>query len=83
MNEDLKTIRSWRTQRKLSLERVCELIESNGFKRPSTAKLSRIERDQEIPLDMLPAFEAIMSIPAKELRPDLAEKFEKIFGGPQ
>jgi len=83
MNEDLKNIRSWRTRQKLSLERVCELLEENGCLKPSPAKLSRIERDQEIPLDMLPAFQAVTSIPARELRPDLAEKFEKIFGGSQ
>ena len=71
--------RKWRAGQRYSLDHVCDLIQQQGLKRPSAAKLSRIERDQDIPPDLLPAIEAITGIPAKELRPDLA----KIFGGAQ
>jgi hypothetical protein len=74
-------LRKWRNERKLkgldySLEHICELFEQAGFEKPSTAKLSRIERDQDIPIEMIPAIEAIMGIPAKEQRPDLAKIFD-------
>jgi hypothetical protein len=52
------------------------LLEKQGIKRPSAAKLSRIERDQDIPVEMIPAIEAITGIPAKEQRPDLAKIFD-------
>lgn len=75
MSEEATILRTWRTGLSYSLEKVCGLLEEQGLKRPSEAKLSRIERDQNIPLDMLPAFEAITGIPAKELRPDVAKLF--------
>lgn len=76
--EPKSLIRSWRNEAKFSLEHVCDLLERHGVRpRPSAAKLSRIERDQEIPLDMLPAFEAITAIPAKDLRPEIAKIFVK------
>lgn len=68
-------LRKWRNDQGLSLEAACELFAARGFDKPSTAKLSRIERDQNVPAEMIPALEAIMGIPAKELRPDLAELF--------
>jgi len=64
-------LRQWRGTR--SLEEVCDLFPLHGFPRPSIAKLSRIERDQKVPLDDVPAVAAVTGIPAKELRPDLAE----------
>ena len=68
-------LRKWRNDQGLSLEQACELFEKRGFDKPSTAKLSRIERDQDVPAEMIPAVEAITGIPAKEIRPDLAELF--------
>jgi hypothetical protein len=70
-------IRQWRGKR--SLEEVCDLFPAKGFPRPSIAKLSRIERDQKVPTDDVPAVAAVTGIPAKELRPDLA----KLFGAAQ
>lgn len=69
-------LRKWRNDLGYSLDHVCSLIEQRGLDRPSEAKLSRIERDQVIPVDMLPAFEAITGIAAKELRPDIAKIFD-------
>jgi hypothetical protein len=66
-------IRQWRGKR--SLEEACDLFPAKGFPRPSIAKLSRIERDQKVPAEDVPAVAAVTGIPAKELRPDLAELF--------
>jgi transcriptional regulator with XRE-family HTH domain len=68
-------LRKWRNDQGLSLEATCRLFAERGFRKPSTAKLSRIERDQDVPAEMIPAVEAITGIPAKEIRPDLAELF--------
>lgn len=68
-------LRKWRAAQGLSLEAMCDLFVERKFPKPSTAKLSRIERDQDVPAEMIPAIEAITGIPAKELRPDLAELF--------
>lgn len=69
-------LRRWRVGLDYSLEHVCDLFERAGFDKPSTAKLSRIERDQDIPVEMIPAIEAITGISAKEQRPDLAKIFD-------
>jgi hypothetical protein len=69
-------LRKWRERLGHSLDHVCDLLEKQGIKRPSAAKLSRIERDQDIPVEMIPAIEAITGIPAKEQRPDLAKIFD-------
>lgn len=71
----INPLRKWRAEQGLSLEAVCDLFAERGFRKPSTAKLSRIERDQSVPAEMIPAIEAITGIPAKEQRPDLAELF--------
>lgn len=71
--ESTNPIRQWRGTR--SLEEACDLFTAKGFPRPSIAKLSRIERDQKVPLEDVPAFAAVTELPAKELRPDLAEMF--------
>lgn len=76
MSEEPSKLRQWRNGLGYSLDHVCSLIEQRGLKRPSEAKLSRIERDQDIPPDLLPALEAITGIPAKELHPELAKIFE-------
>ena len=74
MSESIHTkLRQWREGQKLSLEEACALYAERGFQKPSTAKLSRIERDQAVPFKMVPAVEAITGLPAKEIRPDLAE----------
>jgi hypothetical protein len=70
-------IRKWRLAEKHSLDHVCDLLAKQGLDRPSAAKLSRIEREQVVPPEMIPAFEAITGIPAKEIRPDLARLFLK------
>lgn len=80
MSKTETKIRKWRRDNNLSLDKVCDLIAEQGLDRPSAAKVSRIEWGQNAPLDLLPALEAITGIPAKEIRPDLAEKFEKVFG---
>lgn len=71
-------LRKWRNDQRLSLEAVCDLFAERGFQKPSTAKLSRIERDQYVPVEMIPAVEAITGIPAKDQRPDLAKIFEGV-----
>ncbi len=68
-------LRKWRNDKGLSLEEACQLFADRGFQKPSTAKLSRVERDQDVPAEMIPAVEAVTGIPAKEIRPDLAELF--------
>jgi transcriptional regulator with XRE-family HTH domain len=75
MSEDAETnlVRKWRKQLGLTLDQACDLFPKRGFERPSIAKLSRIERDQSVPLDDVPAVAAVTGIPAKELRPDIAE----------
>lgn len=73
--ETINPVRKWRNGLGLNLEDACELFPKHGFPKPSVAKLSRIERDQKVPAEMVPAVEAITGIPAKELRPDLAELF--------
>jgi len=84
MSEKPKSkLREWRNGLGYSLDHVCDLIRDRGFERPSAAKLSRIERDQDIPPEMIPAIEAVTGIPAKEQRPDLLEKYEKLFGDVQ
>lgn len=77
MSDEANPLRIWRNGLQLSQERVCEMFAEKGFPKPSTAKLSRIERKQEIPLDMLSAIEAITGIPAKELRPEVAKIFDE------
>lgn len=74
-NEPKSALRKWRIEAGYSLDEVCVLLEQQGLERPSAAKLSRIEREQDIPPEMIPAFVAITGIPAKEQRPDLAKIF--------
>ena len=71
----INPLRKWRTEQGLSLEAACQLFADRGFPRPSTAKLSRIERDQNVPSEMIPAVEAVTGVPARIIRPDLAELF--------
>jgi len=77
MSTELTSIRAWRLKQGLNLEEMCKLISDQGLDRPSAAKLSRIEREQDVPPEMIPALEAITGIPAKEQRPDLAKLFLK------
>jgi transcriptional regulator with XRE-family HTH domain len=76
MSKRPTVLRQWRNANNISLEALSALIAERGFGRPSTAKLSRIERDQTIPAGMIAALQAITGIPARKLRPDLAELFE-------
>ena len=73
-------LRTWRKGKGYSLDEVCDLIAHQGVDRPSIAKLSRIERDQQIPVELIPALAAITEIPPRELRPDIARIFD---GGAQ
>lgn len=66
-------VRKFRKGRTWSLDYLADLIAEKGVKRPSAAKLSRIETGQPVPLDVLPAISQITGIPERELRPDLAE----------
>ena len=66
-------VRKWRKDHCLTLDQACDLFPKLGFDRPSIAKLSRIERDQNVPIDDVSAVAAVTGIPAKELRPDLAD----------
>lgn len=70
-------LRVWRKEQNLNLEEFCEMFAARGFERPSTAKLSRIERDQDVPPEMLSQLEVITGIPARDLRPDLAKLFSE------
>lgn len=72
---EVSPIKAYRERAGISLEKMADLIESEGLKRPSTAKLSRIENGQRCPPDLLPALQKIIGVPAKELRPDLAKVF--------
>ena len=70
-----RAIREFRQRAGKSLEWLAGQIERyNGYK-PSTAKLSRIETGQDIPVELLPTLERITTIPAARLRPDLARLF--------
>lgn len=73
MNEAAKNpLRKWRLEREMNLDQAVELFASRGCK-ISTAKLSRMERDQAIPLKMLSRVVEITEIPAAKLRPDLVK----------
>ena len=62
---------------KMSLDQLAERIKKVSRKRPSAAKLSRIETGiQPVPLDILDPLVRITGIPANKLRPDLAKVFE-------
>lgn len=77
MSEDaVNPLRKWRNARGLNLDEACELFTKHGYP-VSSAKLSRMERDQEIPTDDLPVVQAVTGIPAKELAPALAKIFEE------
>lgn len=76
MSNDVTELRAWRNGKGYSLDQVCDLIAAKGVERPSAAKLSRIERDQDIPLDLVPALVEISGIPFLQLRPDIARMLE-------
>lgn len=61
----------------LSLDGLADRIKRLSRKRPSVAKLSRIETGkQPVPLDIIKPLEKITGIPARQLRPDLAKLLE-------
>lgn len=68
-------LRKWRNDRELSLDEACALFAAGGYP-ISSAKLSRMERDQEIPVDELLIVQKVTGIPAKELAPETAKIFE-------
>ena len=75
MSEDAgNPLRKWRNGRKLNLDEACALFAEHGYP-ISSAKLSRMERDQNIPLDELPKVVTVTGIPAKELAPEIAKIF--------
>lgn len=67
-------LRKWRNDLGLNLDEACALFAERGYP-ISSAKLSRVERDQTIPLDELPRVVAVTGIPAKELAPEIAKIF--------
>lgn len=69
-------LRKWRNGLGLNLDEACAFFKERGVE-VSTAKLSRIERKQDIPLDMLPSVAAVTGIPVADLAPEVA----KIFAG--
>jgi hypothetical protein len=69
-------IRKWRVGAELSLEQACDKFVEHGYDRPSTAKLSRIETGQAVPVDMIEQFAAITGLSAKEISPKIAKIFE-------
>lgn len=77
MNENAQNpIRKWRAAAKLSLEEACNKFTAHDFRRPSTAKLSRIETgEQPVPIEMIPQFEIVTGMTAKEICPDIAKIF--------
>jgi hypothetical protein len=68
-------LRKWRNDRGLNLDEACALLAKRGYP-ISSAKLSRMERDQGIPLDELALVQKVTGIPAKELAPAVARIFE-------
>jgi hypothetical protein len=71
-----EAIRAFRLaqQPEMTLEMLADRVKKLVRKRPSTAKLSRIENGlQPVSTDILKPLAKITGIPAKELRPDLAE----------
>ncbi|TMJ05802.1 MAG: helix-turn-helix domain-containing protein [Alphaproteobacteria bacterium] len=70
-------VRAFRTGAGLTLDDLADQLKRAGSKRrPSTAKLSRIENGlQPVPTDILAPLAKITSIPAGILRPDLAAMF--------
>jgi hypothetical protein len=68
-------LRKWRNGLGLNLDEACAFFKERGVE-VSTAKLSRIERKQDIPLDMLPDLSRVTDIPVADLAPNVA----KIFG---
>lgn len=76
---DTHPIRQFRQTHKppISLEKLADLLVAEGVEeRPSAAKLSRIETGQPCPVDLLKPLQKITGVPAKDIRPDLAEIFE-------
>ena len=71
----VNSLRKWRNDRGLNLDEACALLAKRGYS-ISSAKLSRMERDQEIPLDEIPTVQKVTGIPAKELAPEIAKIFE-------
>jgi len=61
-----------------SLEALADQIGSLCCRRPSIAKLSRIETGvQPVPTDILAGLASITGIPKNELRPDLARLMDE------
>jgi transcriptional regulator with XRE-family HTH domain len=70
-------IRTFRTSQEWSLDELADRVKKLTRKRPSTAKLSRIETNkQPVPVDLVGPLSEITEIPKSELRPDLAKIFE-------
>lgn len=70
-------VRAFREGAGFSLDDLADKVKRAGSKRrPSIAKLSRIENGlQPVTLDILDSLAKVTSIPAGELRPDLAAMF--------
>lgn len=75
-------VRAFRESADISLDGLADRLKKAGCdRRPSIAKLSRIENGlQPVPIDILDKLASVTSIPADELRPDLAAMFAKSSG---
>jgi transcriptional regulator with XRE-family HTH domain len=70
-------IRTTRLGRGLTLVDLANQVEKDGVKRPSTAKLCRMESGiHPVAIDVIPTLVSTLGIPARLLRPDLARLFE-------
>lgn len=82
MNAELsagQAVRKYRSDNGLSLVDLAEQLQREGCARPSEAKLSRIETGkQPVSKDLVRPLSKITGIPAKDMRPDLAELFEAV-----
>lgn len=74
-----KSVRKSRVERGIkNLEEFADRVAERGVKRPSTAKLSRIETgEQPVPMDILPALSDVTGISTRDLRPDLANLMDR------
>jgi transcriptional regulator with XRE-family HTH domain len=71
-------IRAFRKRAGISLDELADQIHECGVRRPSTAKLSRIETGvQPVTTDILEGLAKVTRIGRKRLRPDLAAMFSK------
>lgn len=76
MSTSLNPLRAYRAKAGISLDGLADAIKKAGAKRPSKAKLSRIETGrQQLPIELIPFAVKATGLSERELRPDLAAVF--------